>query len=286
MEGHYLLFSSTKTIFTTRTFFQQFNYTKMAPRHHEKFVSDSDSDSAISSEGTRDSDCTCDSCMCEDFSFSSCDSTLGPLSSPSNPFGSFKHTGALPYSMFEDSSSFSCSRVNNTEISAAESSDCTLQNSTHIYMNLMNCTYSNQMKSTCFWIDSLGETLNMASRPDCEGKEDPAQLLDDTITELACHFHDADSKVGPWLQSCTFSESTNDEELTDEAQPIDMTISAEGDISADSDATAFFEQSLVRHPVTRTLSTKRRHCLVQKFKELGRLLVRHRLGKKKSLPAV
>lgn len=244
----------------------------MAQRQHEKFITDSDSDSAISSEGTQDSACSCDSCMCDDVSFSSsCDSILG---SPINPFGSFKHTGALPYSMFEDSSSFSCSRVNYTEITE-DSSDCTFQNSTHIYINLVDRTATSQMQTTRYVRNLEDESLSMTSRPECEGKEDPTHFLDDTITELNCHVRRADSKVGPWLQSCTFSDQTSDDELTDDAQTSDTSTYAQRDLSADSDATAFLEQSLVRHgAVTHKPSSKKRHCLAKKLCKVGKKMLK------------
>ena len=65
-------------------------------------------------------------------SFSMCDSSLNQDdNSCINPFGSFKQKGPLPYSLFNDSSSFSSSP-------AIHRSTSKLENSTHIYMNLID----------------------------------------------------------------------------------------------------------------------------------------------------
>ena len=77
-------------------------------------------------------------------SFSTCDSAFKENDkSRLNPFDSFRQNGPLPYSLFNDSSSFSSSPVIHRSTSK-------LENSTHIYMNLMDqstcsdCVFSNE----------------------------------------------------------------------------------------------------------------------------------------------
>ena len=63
-----------------------------------------------------------------------------------NPFGSFRHEGPLPYSMFEDSSSFSCTPTKQKSYcrqSLVNHSNSTINvssNSTHIYINALDET--------------------------------------------------------------------------------------------------------------------------------------------------
>lgn len=235
---------------------------------HQQSFDDSDNDSAISSQGSsqgsKDTCCSCDSCIC-DLSFSTCDSDTESCFSPINPFGSFRHTGVLPYSLFEDSSSFSCSNVNQT------STDCS-QNSTHIYINLLDQTNRSIVKTTKFWTslaDEFEDTI-LSARSACDGKEDTT-LVEETLPEH-CNMHDISTKVGPWLQNCL--------SIMEEVEPVECPT----DTSVNSDAATFLEQPLHHQPVTHKLSSKKRLFLVKKLKDIRRFLQRQ--GKSKKTPAV
>lgn len=262
-DGHNLLVRVPLRFFTIVPSLDNFN--TMTTSVHQKSFDDSDRDSAISSLGSQvscdsqDSACSCDSCIC-DLSFSTCDSTTESCYSPINPFGSFRHTGVLPYSLFEDSSSFSCSHVN----------DSTLQNSTHIYMNLMDQTDYSMVKTTKFWNSLADEDTTLSPRPACDGKEDSTLIEEDTSVAQHCNVHDVSNKVGPWLQNCMSILSTSEDDPRDTLT----------DTSVDSDATTFLELPLHRQPVTQKLSSKKRICLLKKLKEVGRFLQRQ--GKSKA----
>ena len=69
-------------------------------------------------------------------SFGLTDSALDAVSNVTrNPFESFRHQGPLPHSVFDDSSSFASSPM-----SQRTSSKCSLENSTHIYINVLDQT--------------------------------------------------------------------------------------------------------------------------------------------------
>lgn len=232
------------------------------------YVRDSDSDSAISSMGSHQSStCSCDSCTC-DISFSSCDSEAESLPSAVNPFGSFRHSGALPYSLFEDSSSFSCSRIDETIISAEEGD--TLQNSTHIYINTLDQTDCGLVKSTKYWSVTQEESILLKSRPECEGKECSIAVTENW-SDMSCNVNEVESKVGPWLQTC----------LTEPIPQVSSDDDSTGkDTSVDSDVTSFFEHPLHSKPVTARVPTKKqRFCIAKKLREFGRLLYKQRKKK-------
>lgn len=224
------------------------------------FSCDSDTDSAISSMGSQQSSsCSCDSCAC-DISFSSCESDSESCQSAINPFGSFRHSGALPYSVFEDSSSFSCSRVDDT-MSTEE--NATFQNSTHIYINTLERTDCDAVKTTKFW---TWEHEEHSLRPDCDGQE-----YSIVPTENLCNANPhIESKVGPWLQKCV--RDPIGQALSDE-------LSTGQDNSVDSDATYFFERRLHNEPVTTKSPTKKqRLCISKKLRAFRRLLKNPRKG--------
>jgi hypothetical protein len=75
-----------------------------------------------------------------------------------NPFGSFRHSGPLSHSIFDDSSSFSHSPVRN--ISSIERCSNQHENSTHIYMNMMEES------------EMFDNEMNIESRTAPDGKED------------------------------------------------------------------------------------------------------------------
>ena len=132
----------------------------------------SDNDSAFSSEGPRDSECSCDSCLC-DLSFS----TLGSDMSAINPFGSFKHSGALPHSVFKDSNSFAMSPVSEKTRSYTDCENSIFHDSTHVYMNLLERSMMTEVKATKFWTSQAGWDITLlSSRPDCEGTEDQTMI--------------------------------------------------------------------------------------------------------------
>ena len=107
-----------------------------------------DTDSAFSSDSARGSSSSC----CEQ-SFSSIDSDDLGTCDPVNPFGSFRHKGPLPYSMFEDSSSFSSSpRSHKRSVyNDSSSGQSSLEDSTHIYINLLDRSDHSIVKTTQFW---------------------------------------------------------------------------------------------------------------------------------------
>ena len=85
--------------------------------------------------------------------------TSSTCDSPLNPFGSFRHVGPLPFSMFEDSSSFSSSPLRETSCSRLDSS---AENSTHIYMNMLDPSeYEAEIVNSSFF----------ETRTPCDGKD-------------------------------------------------------------------------------------------------------------------
>ena len=132
----------------------------------------SDNDSAFSSEQQSSPSCSSDACICES-SFHSEDSAVASTSKcPCNPFGSFRHSGPLPYSVFEATSSFSSS----PRRASVNMSSSSFEDSTHIYMNLLDRSDYSMVKTTKFWSTYLSTDsrldASLGSRPPCEGKED------------------------------------------------------------------------------------------------------------------
>ena len=132
-----------------------------------------DTDSDFSSDCARDSPSSCEQ------SFRSIDSDdLGSFD-PVNPFGSFRHKGPLPCSMFEDSSSFSSSLSHKRSVyNDSSSGQSSLEDSTHIYINLLDRTDHSIVKTTQFWTRSqcLDESYMRPSQPtlDSEPLQEPA----------------------------------------------------------------------------------------------------------------
>ena len=120
------------------------------------------------------------------------------------------------------------------ESASFESSDNTLQNSTHIYMNMLEETLSaaghHSTQSVVF------------PRPQCDGSEDSVVAGEAGCEEvLYCQLRASEEKVSPWLQSCAFS--------VDSDEVDDVQDSSSKDLSVDSDASAFLEVPLARPPV-------------------------------------
>ena len=82
-----------------------------------------------------------------------------------NPFGSFRHQGPLPYSIFNDSSSFSSSPA-----SQRTSMRSRFEDSTHIYINLLDKTNSSLPETTSTSPHRQGNELG--PRIPGDGKED------------------------------------------------------------------------------------------------------------------
>jgi len=234
----------------------------------------SDNDSAFSSEGPRDSECSCDSCLC-DLSFS----TLGSDMSAINPFGSFKHSGALPHSVFEDSNSFAMSPVSEKTRSYTDCENSIFHDSTHVYMNLLERSMMTEVKATKFWTSQAGwdETL-LSSRPDCEGTEDQTMIEEiptswPTVEDLTCprstHIL---TKVDSWLQTCNYAEPGTSDGEAETEQP--------SSVSIDSDTSSFMTRPLSNNPVTTTIHAQRRQYVLQQLRKLGRFLRKARHPKK------
>jgi len=238
---------------------------------HTVISCDSDRDSAFSSEGTRESSCSCDSCLC-DLSFSSFGSDMSGV----NPFGSFKHSGALPYSLFENSDSFGMSPCSTRTCSVMESNDNTLQDSTHIYINLIDRSEVSMAKTTQVWNATL-----LSSRPDCEGANDETILGENpshpsqqppcgnTIKTL--------NKVNSWLQNCTDLCIPDDSTCANETTHSINYTEYSSISSTDSDASSFMLKPLAIQSVT---SHSQRHQLLRHLRKIGRFILKARPTKK------
>ena len=219
---------------------------------------DSDKDSAFSSEGTRESTCTCDSCLC-DLSFSSFGSDMSGV----NPFGSFKHSGALPYSLFENSSSFGMSPSITRTISIMDTDDNTLQNSTHIYINLMDRSRISMPKTTAFWNNhSDNDTTLLSSRPDCEGARDETILDECPSPKPPCSNRETSlNKVASWLHNYTDVSIPKDSICANDTTHSFNLTDLPSISSTDSDASSFMLKPLAIQPVTN--NSQRRHHLIR-----------------------
>lgn len=239
---------------------------------------DSDKDSAFSSEGTRESTCSCDSCLC-DLSFSSFGSDMSGV----NPFGSFKHSGALPYSLFENSASFGMSPRSIRTCSAMDTDDDTLQDSTHIYINLIDRSGISMVKTTPFWDTHSGDDATLlSSRPDCEGANDETILGENPFhpspQQLSCSNGTKTlNKVNAWLQNCTDVCIPNDSICTNDTTHSIHCTEHPSISSTNSDASSFMLRPLAFQSVTG--HSKRRHQLLRHLRKIGRFLLKSRPAK-------
>ena len=236
---------------------------------------DSDKDSAFSSEGTRESACTCDSCLC-DLSFSSFGSDMSGV----NPFGSFKHSGALPYSLFENSSSFGTSPSITRTISVMDTDDNILQDSTHIYINLIDRSRITMAKTTTFWnYHSDDDTTLLSLRPDCEGARDETILGENPSPTPPCDSRATSlNKVTSWLQNCTDVSIPNDSICANDTAHSFNHIDLPSMSSTDSDASSFMMKPLAIQSVTNHSRT--RHQLLRHLRKIGRFILKAKLTKK------
>lgn len=240
---------------------------------------DSDRDSAFSSEGTRESACSCDSCLC-DLSFSSFGSDLSGV----NPFGSFKHSGALPYSLFENSASFGMSPSSTRTCSVMDTDDNTLQDSTHMYINLIDRSGISMVKTTPFWdIHPDEDATLLSSRPDCEGASDETILGENpsqpSPQQLSCGNNTKTlNKVTAWLQNCTDVCIPNDSLCANDATNSFDRTEHPSISSTDSDASSFMLRPLAIQSVTD--QSQRRHQLLRHLRKIARFIRKTRLTKK------
>lgn len=192
-------------------------------------TSSNDNDSAFSSECLSNASCSCDSidCNCQ----------------LENPFSSFRHSGPLPYSLFEDSSSFSCSPCIRRHSTMHESD--VFDDSTHIYMNLIDASETN----------IVGNLTRRESF--CDGKEE-LLLQGPEYVNAPCDL-DITYKVKSWLEH-TFAESF----ALESAAPNERTI--------DSDTTEFLKLPLAQGSIAKNLSTPKRRLISKKLKKIGKYL--------------
>lgn len=213
-------------------------------------------DSAFSSEDNSHSSCSSDSCICES-SFGTADSAVASQNdSAVNPFGSFRHNGPLPYSVFEDSSSFSSSPV--SQRTSPISHNSSFEDSTHIYINLLDRSDCSMAKTTRFWSTSC------ESRPACDGKEDSiysmGSLLQSDMNTPNSEHHDVESKVNTWLHHSTFSDCS------------EHILVHTSEATIDSDATTFMHGPVAKRSIAHSLTTPRRRRIAKNLKQFGKFL--------------
>lgn len=171
----------------------------------------------------------------------------GNSGSKPHPFGSFKHDGSFPASMISGSVTSRQLRnpIANESIELSDNEHDTSHDSTHIYMNLLDCSDYGAIKSTKFWSDDSSNLDVTSEFSSIHSDDPPAEICEDHrggyVTELGLtctdmsytprnitrcpiqvslnhpHVHHkpptakpssaVHSKVGPWLQQIPTNNS-------------------------------------------------------------------------------
>ena len=136
-----------------------------------------------------------------------------------NPFDSFRHEGDFPSSLFGYSFSSSSEVSDSIHISSNDS--------THIYMNLLDESHSGMVKSTKFWTTDLEsdyesvESQQFANqRASCDGKVMPAYEKKHVCICNRCTNDNVYSKVMFWLCNQHVNQTKNGKLKSSQIQNI------------------------------------------------------------------